>query len=611
MHIKEKIWNLKTEDTACIQSLKEEMPEVPDHYISLFYHRNIQTKEEADDFVNPSLEQLHDPFEMRGMKEASERLIQAIKDGENILIFGDYDVDGTTSVAMLHNFIEDIALALRGDNYYKKEYNEESNSYQSKHLKYYVPNRFTEGYGLSDEGIQFAQDHGTSLMITVDCGIKDFDAVHKAESLGINVIVCDHHEPEDHVPKCVAVLNPKQNHCEYPFKELSGCGVVFKLAQGILKSLNLPAENIEKYLDYVTLSTIADVVSLTGENRILVANGLNKMNQVDQRSFFIQGFFYNGINREEALFKDLKQPIDVTEIGFKIAPLINAAGRMEHAKYAIEYFLAEDKKNQLEKLKILINFNNDRKNIDKNIFDEAVLNLEKDQDFNNKKSIVLYSKDWHIGTVGIVASRLVDKFYKPTIILTEIENGLYAGSGRSIFGLNLVETLNQQADRFTSFGGHYFAAGMRLREEDLEDFKEQFEKDVAVNLSKEDQIPILEIDCHLDINHLNSKFFNTIKRFEPCGQDNPMPLFASLNIEKRKIQGMQFIQNKHLKFTIGNYVALGFNLAEKYKALNLKDYDTIDIAYNVVENYFQNRQSFQLRIVDLKRSKTDLGNFGI
>lgn len=580
-------WKFKKYNTEDFDRLKKSMPQVKDYLIQLFTIRNLKTFEEAKQFANPHLDDLHDPFLLSDIKKAIREIQTAIKERQKILIYGDYDVDGTTSVAMIWEFLN----YLHHHTFQEKE---------KRNLSFYIPNRFTEGYGVSTQAIQKAIEEEIQLIITVDCGIKDNTAIEMAKNAGIKVIICDHHEPGLTIPPATAVLNPKKPNCTYPFKELSGCGVAFKLIQGLLYEYNLPKEKAYDYLDYVVISTIADVVSLTGENRILALKGLEKMNQSPAE-------FVQALRSPEVLSH--QQKISAVDIGFKIAPLINAAGRMKDASTAVEFFIAPKNERQriLEELSTL---NKNRRSIDQNISREANEILKNNPIQANNKSIVLFNKDWHIGTVGIVASRMIEKYYKPTFILTEIEKGIYSGSGRSIKGLNLVNVLEKQSDKLISFGGHYFAAGLRIEEQHLESFAQKFENDVEELLKEEDMIPILEIDAELNIQDINEQLLNTLNRFEPCGQDNPSPIFITKNLPLKDIH-QEFIRQEHLKlhikqpFTTTRLVAMGFNLAQQFKTADFNSQDKMDLVYEITENHFKGKRSIQLRIIDLKKSQEE------
>lgn len=577
-------WKFKEYSHDIFKSLKTSMPQVNDHIIHLLAIRNLKTFEEANQFANPNLDQLHPPYLMSDMDKAVKRISKAIKKHENILIYGDYDVDGTTSVAMMWEFITYL---------HAQEFSDDSTS----NLTFYIPNRFKEGYGVSLNAVENAIISNTNLIITVDCGIKDIEAIEKAQSAGIDVIVCDHHEPGALIPNATAVLNPKKDNCPYPFKDLSGCGVAFKLIQALLIEHQLPPEKAFDYLDYVVISTIADVVSLTGENRILAWKGLAKMNANPAE-------FVKALKHPEILTHPSN--IHALDIGFKIAPLINAAGRMEDARTAVDFFIAsnERRKTILEELTTL---NKDRRAIDQSISKEANEILKNNPIQSHNKSIVLYNKDWHIGTIGIVASRMIEQYYKPTFILTEIEEGVYSGSGRSIPGLNLVQVLEKQANQLLSFGGHYFAAGLRIEEKYLESFAQNFEKEVDQLLEEKDLIPILEIDTELQLGHITDRLLNTLQRFEPCGQDNPPPIFLTKNISVKDIH-YEIIKGEHLKLFIkhpinkNRIIAMGFHLAQPFQYLNLTSQDYIDLVYTITENIFKGNRTIQLRLHDIRKS---------
>lgn len=594
MYQREKRWEKKTIDPLEFEQLQKEFKninkEINEHLLELIYHKNLRDINAVKDFLNTQEKALYDPFLMKGMDSAVSRVLKALEQGENILIYGDYDVDGTTSVAMLYSFLQYFHEAIA--------YNKKNNL----SLSYYIPDRFLEGYGISEKGILYAEENKIDLIITVDCGIKDIEIIESLKNKNIDVIVCDHHEPGIIVPDCCAVLNPKQKGCAYPFKELSGCGVAFKLIQALLKEKNLKDEIANNYLEYVAISTVADVVSLLDENRTLVTKGLALINNPKKRSFFIQGLFDNKILTEGV-------SVNAMDIGFKIGPLINAAGRMEHAHLAVAYFLAQDSEEQKKSIEILKNLNEDRKKSDINNTNEARKRIEEDAFFKYTKSIVLHNEDWHVGTIGIVASRLIDFYYKPTIIMTKTQEGIYSGSGRSIPGLNLVAILEKNKEYLLSYGGHYFAAGLKIKEENIAQFKKDFEFQVGEHLSKELQIPVIYYDTELAYTEISPELVNTIDRFEPFGQDNTAPIFMHRGISKMDFIS-KILNNKHVKLSFEHYSkfpykleAIGYNLAKKFNQFKLSKEDSIDIIYHITKSTYKEDTKVQLHLLDIRKSE--------
>ncbi|MBM3186812.1 MAG: single-stranded-DNA-specific exonuclease RecJ, partial [Bacteroidetes bacterium] len=435
---------------------------------TLLHQRGLRTFEEARKFLNPDLNDLHDPYLMKNMDSAVERLIQALDSKDKILLFGDYDVDGTTAVALMHEVLKN----------------------HHKELGFYIPDRYSEGYGISTSGIDFAKENGFSLIIALDCGIKAIEKVEYAKSLGIDFIICDHHEPGDIVPNCI-VLDPKQSDCSYPFKELSGCGVGFKLLQGLYKKMNLDYNALFAQLDLLAISIGADIVPVIGENRILCYQGLKLLNEKPRAAF-----------QELIELAGKKFPLNLTDVVFIIAPRINAAGRLRTGKAAVELMISTDQ-NELTRIAKEINADNsERKTIDKEITDEALQQISSDPHFASKSSTVVFKETWHKGVVGIVASRLIETHFRPTIVLTQ-SNGMITGSARSVNNFDLYNALLQCDDLLEQFGGHKHAAGMSLKPENLEDFKKRFEEMVAKTISIEDKTPIQKIDVSINLNEIH------------------------------------------------------------------------------------------------------------
>ncbi|MDR0420757.1 MAG: single-stranded-DNA-specific exonuclease RecJ [Prevotellaceae bacterium] len=536
----------------------------------LLVQREIYTLEQAKFFFRPQLENLHDPFLMKDMWCAVDRINQAIKRNEHIMIYGDYDVDGTTAVALVYSFIHKI----------------------HNNVSYYIPDRYDEGYGISTKGINHANENSVKLIIALDCGIKANEKVDYANQLGIDFIICDHHLPDDNIPKAVAVLDAKRSDCKYPFKELSGCGVGFKLIQALGKERNIPFDDIEKYLDLVAVSIAADIVPLVGENRILAFFGLKRLNENPR----------NGLRAIIKLSGLEHHQISIDDIVFKIGPRINAAGRMEQGRSAVDLLITDDNESAIEQATSINSVNNERKNVDRAITFEAI-ELVKSED-QNKKTTVVYNPNWHKGVVGIVASRLIESFYRPTIVLTK-SNGCISGSARSIPGFDLYQAVEACSDLLETFGGHTYAAGLTMKEENLEKFKYRFEKYVTDNIDESIMIPQVEIDAHLDFKQITPKFFRILKQFQPFGPGNMSPVFLTQNVydngNSRKVG--QF--GEHIKLEIIQedepyrpFHGIAFNLSEHLEFI--KGGNPIDICYSIAENYYRGVANIQLRVKDVK-----------
>lgn len=532
--------------------------------------RGINNFAEAKDFFRPSLNQLHDPFLMKDMKIATERIIRAIKTNERILIYGDYDVDGTTAVSIVFDFLQFI--------------------YPSQRIEYYIPDRYKEGYGLSPAGIEYAEKNNFNLLITLDCGIKSVELIQSAKEKQIDCIVCDHHLPGNQLPPAVAILNPKQPACTYPFKELCGCGVGFKLIQALCMELGLDESLYIKYLDLVATAIAADIVSITGENRTLAFVGLKKANEDPN----------TGIR---ALIEqsNVKTPLSVNSLSFAIGPRINAAGRMGDAKRAVSLFIEKDFVKAKEIALTLQSENNNRKEADSSITDEALLQITQDGTAHLKKTIVVYNEQWHKGVLGIVASRLLEKYYKPTIVLTK-SGDFYTGSARSIAGFNMYEGLDKCSHLLHAFGGHYFAAGMTIAPSQIELFKETFETVANDMLSNDDMIPEIEIDAEIQLKDINPSFYHILEQMEPFGPDNTKPVFCVRNVNNA---GCRIVKEEHLRFEVmqENFSinGIGFQLAEKYEQLGRPA--KMDIVFSMEENHFNGRTSLQMKVIDFNKAK--------
>jgi single-stranded-DNA-specific exonuclease len=559
-----KRWRIRDLPLKASAELKEKLKIHP-LICALLWHRGIQTFEEARKFFRPSIAFLHDPFIMKDMHAAVERICLAIQLKEKILIYGDYDVDGTTSVAMLYDFLRQII--------------------DPDSLEFYIPNRYREGYGLSSQGIAYANEKGYNLMILLDCGIKSTALIAEANKLGIDTIICDHHIPGDTVPAATAILNPKQVDCSYPYKDLCGCGVGFKLIQALAQKMQLPDSSYLNYLELVATAIAADIVPITGENRTLAFLGIQQVNSTPS----------NGIRALMELSRHEKK-INISNLAFMIGPRINAAGRMDDAKKAVSLFIEKDMDKARALAGILQVDNTSRKEADASITLEAIEKIKHDETYAARKSTVVYSSTWHKGVIGIVASRLIDKCYRPTIVITQ-SGELLAGSARSIPGLNIHSALENCSDLLVSFGGHYFAAGMTLLPQHLTAFTERFESYTQKHLTEEMLIPQLWIDGEIALKDITRSFFNIIDQMEPFGPENPKPVFY---IRDLKNKGCRIVKDEHVKFEVEkegiSISGIGFNLAETFRKLD--DKESLDVVCTLDMNYYRGEATIQLRVLD-------------
>jgi single-stranded-DNA-specific exonuclease len=566
----DKRWTVKTADDEVVNRLCDEL-QVQPAICRLLAVRGISDFESARLFFRPELTHLHDPFLMKGMQRAVERISEAIEWHERIIVYGDYDVDGTTAVSLVYSFLK--------ENY-------------SGELAYYIPHRYREGYGISRQGIDFARDNGYTLMITLDCGIKSVEMIAYAQSLGIDVIVCDHHLPDSHLPPAYAILNPKQVDCKYPFKELSGCGIGFKLVSALAIHWKQPLENVYKYLDLVATSIAADVVPIDGENRILAHYGVNQINEAPCLAI--------------ATLKDLggvQRNLSISDLVFVIGPRVNAAGRMDDARKAVEFFIETDPLKIPALAAALHSDNDDRKEIDKSITEEALGILNDNAKERLRKSTVLFRSHWHKGVVGIVASRLIDHYYRPTIVLTSA-NGKATGSARSVSGFNIYEAIHECRDILDNYGGHFFAAGMTMPEERVDEFIERFESVVAATITEDQQVPEIVIDAEIPLSLVKPAFFNLIKQFEPFGPVNMKPVFMTRGLFDYQ-RSSSVVKEQHLRIVAyepnGAIVeGIGFGLGDKYDLVRNGPFDMV---YNIEENEHNGNVKLQVRVVDIKRSE--------
>lgn len=533
--------------------------------VQLLLQRKIETYEQAKKFFNPSLKDLHNPFEMKDMDKAVQRILQAIENQENILIYGDYDVDGTTAVSLFYLYLSEL-------------YN---------NVTYYVPDRYKEGYGVSFQGINYASDNNISLIITLDCGIKAIDKVDYAKEKGIDVIVCDHHTPSSELPKAVAILNPKQKDCSYSYDELCGCGIAFKLAQAINIVLERPESFVFKYLDLVAIAIAADIVPITGENRILLAQGLSLINE--KPSIPVR-----------KLLQTAKQPYTTTDLVFVVAPRINAAGRIAHANLVIELLTQKQEKEIISKAYEIEYLNDKRKRLDEEITQEALVQIIENQE-EDKKTTVVFQPFWHKGVIGIVASRLIENYYRPTLVFTKNEDKLVA-SARSVSGFNIYNALEACQEYLEQFGGHKYAAGLTIKEENYNKFKEAFERIVSQTIDKELLEQRINIDLEIKLEDVSSIFFETLKRFAPFGPENMTPVFLSKGVKAKEFRTVG--DGSHLRIVLTNieetvsFVAIGFGLADKKTILEKGQ--PFDIVYQLEENIWNGRASIQMRIKDIQ-----------
>jgi single-stranded-DNA-specific exonuclease len=565
------IFKSLSEEEKIIQKNLVESLSINPTLAQLLVQRGIQTFDEARSFFRPDLAELHDPFLMMDMDKAIERLNKAIDNKEKILIYGDYDVDGTTSVALVYQFL-------------KKYYSD---------IDFYIPDRYTEGYGISFQGIQFAAEQNFSLIIALDCGIKATEKVKHALNLGIDFIICDHHTPDKELPPAVAILDPKREDCPYPYKHLSGCGVGFKLLQAFTMKKGIDFSELTPLLDLVGLSIASDIVPITGENRILAYYGLKRLNSLPSL----------GIRSIINVCGLADREITISDIVFKIGPRINASGRMKSAREAVELLIANDAEIARQKSGNINEYNNDRKDIDKNITDEAISIINSQDVYKKRKSIVVYQPHWHKGVIGIVASRLSDEYYKPTVVLTR-SNGLISGSARSVPGFDLYKAIDSCRDLLENFGGHMYAAGLSMKEENIQAFTERFEQFVSENILEEQTYPQLEIDAVLEFKDITPKFFRILKQFAPFGPENMKPLFVSKKVFDYGTSRLVGKEQEHLKMelidssseNVMNGIAFGMHeYNDHLKALN-----PLDICYTLEENNFNGNSTIQLMIRDIK-----------
>jgi single-stranded-DNA-specific exonuclease len=537
----------------------------------LLVQREIYTFEDARSFFRPDLAELHDPFLMADMDKAVDRLTAAMQNNEKILIYGDYDVDGTTSVSLVYKFLKQFY----------------------SNVGFYIPDRYNEGYGISIQGIDFAAENNFKLVIALDCGIKAIEKVKYANNVKVDFIICDHHTPDAVLPPAIAVLDPKRIDCHYPYKHLSGCGVGFKLMQAFCKVNNIDLAQLTSLLDLAALSIASDIVPITGENRILAYFGLKQMNT--NPSVGVKSILeVCGLEDKE---------ISISDIVFKIGPRINASGRMKLASEAVELLVTSNPSFAKEKSGTINEYNNDRKDLDKNITDEAIQLIASDEIFKSRKSIVVYKPDWHKGVIGIVASRLSEEYYKPSIVLTK-SNGMASGSARSVPGFDIYKAIDSCRDLLQNFGGHMYAAGLTMLEENIPTFTERFEQFVSENILEEQTYPQIDIDAELEFKDITPKFFRVLKQFGPFGPGNMKPVFVSKKVFDYGTSRLVGKDQEHLKLELVDSSSenvmngIAFRMYEYND--HLKALNPLDICYTLEENVFNGNTSIQLMIRDIK-----------
>ncbi len=561
-----KRWKLLNAPEEAVQELQRQLKISP-VACEILVQRGICSFEDAKDYFRPQLQQLHDPWLMKDMRRATDRIFSAFTNKEKILVFGDYDVDGTTSVACMYQFLQKI--------------------YSPGLVEFYIPHRYREGYGISKLGIDFAKENGYTLIISLDCGIKSVDLVQYAKDLAIDFIICDHHLPEKELPPAIAILNPKQADCPYPYKELCGCGVGFKLITALAQQLQLPEEDYYCYLDLVATAIAADIVPMTGENRILAFHGLQRVNENP----------CNGIKALIELSGIKKTALQITNLVFVIAPRVNAAGRMDDARKAVLLFVEKDYQKALAYAEMLHSDNTDRKEADSNITAEALALIENDTVLVNRKSTVVYQPHWHKGVVGIVASRLIEKYYRPTVVLTK-SGDVVAGSARSVPGFNLYEAIYACREHLLGYGGHFAAAGMTLLPEQVAPFSQKFEEVITATITEALLIPEIIIDAEIRFTAINQTLYNIIAQMEPFGPENLRPIFVARGVSDNGWS--KIVKEEHVKFSLRQdnivFSGIGFGMAEKFELLQSKR--PLDVVFTLDENEWNGNKSLQLKVID-------------
>ena len=568
----QKRWKLKEKAEEKIASKLASDLGITEVLANMLVQRGIASYDEAKIFFRPTLEELHDPFLMKDMDVAITRIETAVKGNEKILVYGDYDVDGTSAVALVYSFLKSFYT----------------------NVDYYIPDRYAEGYGISFKGIDFAKENNFSLVVALDCGIKAIDKIKYANEKKVDFIICDHHRPGDQLPKAIAILNPKRDDCTYPFKELSGCGIGFKLIQAYAQKKNIPSVQLEQYLDLTAISIAADIVPILGENRILAYYGLQNINNNPR----------HGIKIILDIAK-VKRELTISDLVFIIGPRINAAGRIDSGNKAVELLISDNDEHASIAGKNINITNTERRTLDVAITQQALEMIESNQALVKRKTTVLFHKEWHKGVVGIVASRLIEKYYRPTIVLTE-SNGLVTGSARSVKDFDVYEAIDACSDLLEQFGGHKYAAGLTLKPENLESFQKKFEEVVNATIEEYMLVPEIEIDAEIKIEDIDAKLIRILKQFAPFGPGNMSPVFVTKNIIDKGF--VRIVGNNHLKMDLiypakpqQSFPAIAFNQGQHFDSMLRKL--PFDVCYSVEENEFNGTVSVQLNVKDIKFNK--------
>lgn len=573
--MKDTTWQIEAqteEQKALCRQLSEELA-ISELSASILVRRGLKTAAAARAFIRPRLEDLHDPFLMLDMEQAVERITKAIENGEKILIYGDYDVDGTTAVSLMYKFLHSFY----------------------EHLDFYIPDRYLEGYGISFRGIDYAQEQGCSLIIALDCGIKSVDKVEYASKRGIDFIICDHHMPDAELPRAVAVLDPHRQDDTYPYQDLCGCGVGFKLAQAYALRHNMSFDTLRPLLQLVAMSIASDIVPITGENRVLAFFGLRELNKfpfVGLRSIMNIAGIHSG-------------KLTISDLVYKIGPRVNACGRIKSGGEAVRLLITEDAEHAAEMGEAINDYNKSRQEMDKSISEEALQQLRDDPENNQKFTTVVYHPTWHKGVVGIVASRLTESYYRPTIVLTGSEDGLISGSARSVSNFDIYSAIESCRDLLTNFGGHMFAAGLSMREESLPEFKRRFEEYVAAHITSEQQEPVIEVEAEITLSDITPQFFRILQCLEPYGPGNPRPIFVTRNLINYRYTKRVGKNGEHLKLDVTDREAsisgIAFGMGDW--APYFQNGNAADVCYELDENHFNGVTSIQMMVHDIKKKQ--------
>ncbi|MBS1564873.1 MAG: single-stranded-DNA-specific exonuclease RecJ [Bacteroidetes bacterium] len=588
----QKRWNILDPHTEKAAALRASLNNISPVICSILVQRGIDSFDTAKDFFRPQLSHLHSPWLMKDMDKAVARILLARDRKERIMVYGDYDVDGTAAVACMYQFL--------------------CNIHGPQYIDFYIPHRYKEGYGVSQKGIEAAKASGATLMISLDCGIKSVDLIQYAKQLGIDFIVCDHHLPDPQLPPAVAILNPRQADCPYPYKELCGCGVGFKLITALSMEIGLMEESYMKYLDLVATAIAADIVPVTGENRVLAYYGLKQVNE--KPSIGIRALIkadqlekQKGEKPKEDVYEreSGQRPMNINSLIFMIAPRVNAAGRMDDARKAVLLFVEKDEAKAMEYARILHSDNSERKVTDLNITEEALALIQEMEEPRGRKSTVVFNPNWHKGVVGIVASRLIDSYYRPTIVLT-MSGEIVAGSARSVSGFNLYEAIHACREHLLGYGGHFAAAGMTMLPEQVDKFIRKFEEVVAATIEPHLLIPEIRIDAEVRFSDLDTKFYNILMQMEPFGPDNARPVFVARGVQNTGSRIVKAVSRNmredHIKFVLkqdaATFNGIGFGMASRFHLLEQKK--PIDIVFTLDENEWNNEKHLQLKVLDFR-----------